>query len=265
MIEITMLLENTAARGDMAAEHGLSLHIKAGGRSILFDMGQTGAFADNAKTLGVDLAAVDTAILSHGHYDHGGGLARFLEINDHAPVYVSRHAFGGYYSGGGAKYIGLDPALRESGRLVLTGDVQAIGGGMTLLSCNDRPAAYPMSGRGLTALREGEHAPDDFKHEQYLVMEDGARRVVISGCSHKGVLNIVRWLEPDVLIGGFHYKGLDMQGADGAMVDKAAQQLLASGADFYTCHCTGEEAFVRMKAAMGDRLTYLSGGMRIAL
>ena len=82
-MKVTVLIENTACREDLAAEHGLSLLIETSTSTILFDAGQTGAFADNAKKLGIDLNTVDFCILSHGHYDHGGGLKRFLEENDH--------------------------------------------------------------------------------------------------------------------------------------------------------------------------------------
>ena len=109
-MKLITLMENTTTRDDLVCEHGLSLYIEAGDLRILFGAGQSAAFADNAEKLGVDLSAVDLCILSHGHYDHGGGIARFLEVNDHAPVYVSRHAFGDFYNAEG-KYIGLDSAL----------------------------------------------------------------------------------------------------------------------------------------------------------
>ena len=78
-------MENTTTREDLACEHGLSLYIEANGKRILFDTGASAAFADNAEKLGIDLNQVDLCILSHGHYDHGGGIKRFLEVNDHAP------------------------------------------------------------------------------------------------------------------------------------------------------------------------------------
>ena len=87
-MKLTVLMENTTCREDLVCEHGLSLYIEANGQRILFDAGQTGAFADNAEKMGVDLTKIDLCILSHGHYDHGGGLKRFLEINDHAKVYI---------------------------------------------------------------------------------------------------------------------------------------------------------------------------------
>ena len=73
-MKVTSLVENTSRRG-LPVEHGLSLHIQLDdGRQVLFDMGQRRLFADNAERLGIRLADVDAAIVSHGHYDHGGGL-----------------------------------------------------------------------------------------------------------------------------------------------------------------------------------------------
>lgn len=95
-----------------AFEHGLSLYLEGKGHRILFDTGQSENFAVNAKRLGVDLAAVDLAILSHGHYDHGGGLKRFLELNQKAPVYLSVYAFEPHFNG--VKDIGIDPKLRRA-------------------------------------------------------------------------------------------------------------------------------------------------------
>ena len=112
-MKITALLENTANRSDMKTEHGLSLYIETENKCILFDMGQTTMFTENAKTLGIDLQKVDLAILSHGHYDHGGGLAEFLKIHSHAPILIHRDAFLPHYNGT-EKYIGLDASLSQN-------------------------------------------------------------------------------------------------------------------------------------------------------
>ena len=126
-MRIRVLMENTAQDG-LACEHGLSLYIETCGKRTLFDAGQSAAFADNAAAMGVDLSAVDFAILSHGHYDHSDGFMRFLEINDHAPVYVHRRAFEPHYHGS-ERYIGVDPALLSSSRIVLVDDELDLGGG----------------------------------------------------------------------------------------------------------------------------------------
>lgn len=254
-MKIVCLMENTT-HCDLTAKHGLSLYLETGGRKILFDMGPDGSFADNAEKLGVDLTRVDLAVLSHGHYDHGGGLQRFLELNDHAPVYVHAKAFGTFRNRSG-KYIGLDPALQGNPRLVSVDQDTEIGEGMVLTSCDERTRPYPANAYGLTCEEEGkEPLPDRFLHEQYLVVTEKEKRIVLSGCSHKGILNIVSWLRPDVLIGGFHLKDESFP----EILDQTAKQLLASGALFYTCHCTGQPQYERLKALMGEKLHYLSCG-----
>ena len=115
-MKITALTENTSKTG-LPYEHGLSLYIETEKHNILFDTGQTELFAQNAGALGIDLGKVDIAVLSHGHYDHGGGLKSFLELNKTAPVYMSKFAFEPHYNGT-QKYIGLDLSLRDSGRII---------------------------------------------------------------------------------------------------------------------------------------------------
>lgn len=259
-MKITVLIENTTSRPDLACEHGLSLYIEACGKKLLFDAGQTGAFADNAKTLGIALSDVDFAVLSHGHYDHGGGLLRFLECNETAPVYLRREAFGPHYNGTD-KYIGLDPALRCCGRLIFAEDVQPLGEGITLLSCRGRDFYHPLNSFGLKYKGEEGFLPDDFRHEQYLLLEENGKRVCISGCSHKGILNIVRWFRPDVLVGGFHFVKL----TDPAALTDAARELLAGSTTYYTGHCTGGEQAAFLKIRMGSRLEILSSGAAVEL
>ena len=112
-MRITALLENTSACG-LPVEHGLSLFVEMeNGCRFMFDMGQTGLFARNAETLGIDLNIADFAVLSHGHYDHGGGLATFLRLNDHAPVYMSRHAFEPHFNGT-EKYLALGDKIADA-------------------------------------------------------------------------------------------------------------------------------------------------------
>ena len=83
-MRIVTLMEDTACAPEFAYEHGLSFYIEANSQKLLFDMGQTDLFLRNAQALGVPLDKVDAAFVSHGHYDHGGGLAAFLKVNDHA-------------------------------------------------------------------------------------------------------------------------------------------------------------------------------------
>ena len=261
-MQIRVLMENSAASEALIAEHGLSLYIEANGQRILFDAGQTDAFAENAQKLGVDLSRVDLCVLSHGHYDHSGGLERFLELNDHAPIYMHEHATLPHYNGT-EKYIGISPALIGHRRIILTGDALDLGSGLRLCTCNDLASGCPASARGMTVKLGDAFLQDSFDHEQYLIIEEGGRRIVISGCSHKGILNIVKWLEPDVLVGGFHFVKLDPLGADRDFLEDAARQLLERDCVYYTGHCTGEAALSFLKERMGDRLHAIPTGSEI--
>lgn len=258
-MKILSLVENTSARADVGAEHGLSLYIEANGYRMLFDMGQSDLFARNARMLGVDLSRVDLAILSHGHYDHGGGLSHFLTLNQNAPVYVHQKAFGGYYHGN-ERYIGIDPALRKSPRLRLGEGERVIGHGLTLFDCNELPRPGSLGSFGLCECVGGEYIPDRFLHEQYLLIEEEGKRVLISGCSHKGIADIVSWFEPDVLVGGFHLSKLENE----PVLEGIAKQLNRHPTRYVTCHCTGALQFEFLKAHM-KTLSYLSAGACLEL
>ena len=258
-MKITSLLENTTDRDDMKIEHGLSLYIETEQHNILFDMGQTELFYENAKTLGIELKAVDIAVLSHGHYDHGGGLRKFLEINDRAPIYIHKDAFLPHYNGT-EKYIGLDAGLKDHPRIVWTADEYRIDELLTLFSCTNRERRHKILPTGLTEKTETGFVPDDFRHEQYLLITENGKRVLLSGCSHKGILDITRWFSLDALVGGFHYSKLAL---DDVLVN-AAKELASLETAFYTCHCTGREQFEHMQPHLPS-LQYLSCGQSIVI
>lgn len=263
-MKIYSLMENTPYQPGFASEHGLSLYIETDQHKILFDFGQSGNFADNAARLGIDLCNVDIAILSHGHYDHGGGISRFLEMNSHAPIYLSRHAFGGHFHGL-EKYIGLDQKLADNDRLIFTEDYLKIDDELELCSCNDQKANHPVDSAGLTCRQNDSFVAESFLHEQYLTIHDGNRTVLISGCSHKGILNIMEWLHPDVLVGGFHFMKQEIPENGNPILDEAATILSGYDTTYYTCHCTGREQFKYLKEKMETRLHYLASGQVITI
>ena len=257
-MKLWTLMENTTCNADLICEHGLSLYIEANGQRILFDAGQTGAFADNAEKMGVDLSQVDVCILSHGHYDHGGGIKCFLEVNAHAKIYVSRHAFGDYYNAE-EKFIGLDWELLSEERIVFVGDNHTLSDTLSLHGCEKFPQPYFTDPYGMQVKRKDQLEVDDFRHEMYLLIREGERRIIVSGCSHKGVLNIKTWFAPDVFIGGFHLMKLDPE-KEATRLKFTAMELLKKETVYYTGHCTGDQQYDALKAHMGERLQRLSTG-----
>ena len=258
-MQITCLIENTSTFPHLSAEHGLSLYIEANGKKILFDMGQTDKYIKNAKKMGIDLSAVDSAILSHGHYDHGGGMSAFMELNTKAKIYLTPSAFLPHYNGEG-KYIGLDQELKNNERYIFTDDLYRLSHGITLYSCNQNTREYGISTSGMTEERDGIRCPDEFLHEQYLLIEDEGKKVLISGCSHKGILDIVNWFQPDVLVGGFHFSKLPLD----EKLTEYAKHLNRYNTNYFTCHCTGTEQYNFMKPHIRS-LDYLSTGNKITV
>lgn len=258
-MEITVLAENTCKNGCFGTEHGLSLLIRTEQHTVLFDMGQTDLFLKNAKKMGIDLALVDFAVLSHGHYDHGGGLKEFLKINQKAVVYANVNVFGAYYNAKDS-YIGLDIALKNNPRIIRISDSCEIVKGIAIYSCKEKPEKHVFDSFGLKKTEGLQLVEDDFCHEQYLCIKEQGKTFVFSGCAHKGILNIMDWFNPDVFIGGFHFSKI----TDKTLLDRYASSLNQYTADYYTCHCTGEEQFMYMQRKMKN-LFYLSCGETIIL
>lgn len=255
-MKISVLVENTASSDKLVAEHGLSLLLETQSARILFDAGASSVFASNAATMGIDLATVDFAVLSHGHYDHGGGLPRFLELNDHAPIWVNPHAFDAHFNATG-KDIGLPPELKSSRRICTpTAAVQELAPGITLHQATCLPCCYPAAGVGMSAIIDGQRVADDFRHEQYLLIEEHGKRILISGCSHRGILNIVNHFKPDVLIGGFH-----LMRSNAETCTQTGKLLASFPTSYYTGHCTGDTATEILKKRMGRQLDTISSGL----
>lgn len=120
LVKIITLMENTQGEEGCAFEHGLSLYIETEKHKILADTGATGAFAENAEKLGVDLSSVDMVVLSHGHYDHSGGILTFTEKNRHARIYMQQKATGDFYHG--ERYIGIDRRIPDLPQVEMSGE-----------------------------------------------------------------------------------------------------------------------------------------------
>ena len=275
MVSITALSENTSSREELGCEHGLSLYIETPKDKLLFDMGASGLFLKNAEKLGVNIAGVEAAFLSHGHYDHGGGLPFFLEANQKAPVYVSEYAFEEHFgaqSDGSAKYIGLPKELVSSPRIVkLKGDAQ-INEDLSVLSGASGKDLFSGANALILMMENGKLVPDDFRHEQSLVIKDGDNYILIAGCAHSGIVNILRRFEekygrvPDYVVGGFHLSSPATGGSEPPeLLDAVAERLLSKPCRYATCHCTGQKSYAYLKELMGDKLRYLAAGDTIRI
>lgn len=259
-MRFTVLCENTSNRPGIAAEHGFSLLIESDYTKVLFDLGQTDVFAANASATNITLSDVDYAILSHGHYDHSGGIKTFLEINKTAPVYVPQLTFGDYYNADD-KFIGVDRQLKCHPRIRFCSNFTPLSHGFSLFTCNDLERPFPVSAFGLTESCCNGKMDDRFLHEQYLLIHHKGKRILISGCSHKGIENIVSWFRPDIFIGGFHMMKVDVHHTEGKQyLEHLAANLLKYDTIYYTAHCTGTEQYAFLKEKMHDRLHYLSCG-----
>lgn len=267
-MKVTSIIENTSQTG-LPVEHGLSLYIeKNDGQKVLFDMGQSALFARNAETLRLSIADVDKAIISHGHYDHGGGLRTFLAENHKAKVYIHRDAFLPHYSlrETGLRYIGLDDSLKEEARLVFCDDQKQIDEGMLLFANVQGDCCIPTGNRLLFGPTASVH--DTFGHEQSLVMEEGGKVVLFAGCAHGGIVNILRKAQeltgkvPTHVFAGMHLVKSGLSEAEESAFIKALAEELKRYKDtrFFTMHCTGEEQFAKLKSMMGQQIEYLSCG-----
>lgn len=273
-MRVISLIENTGKRRDLQTEHGLSLYIETEQHRILFDTGATDRFLENAEKLNVDIAAVDTLVLSHGHYDHTGGIAGFLKRNRQAKIYIRENAFAPFYhcSLDEIRYIGISGIEKDHPRLTLTCGNVTIDSELTLFTNVRGRRCYPETNLKLKYFDGRRYIQDDFRHEQNLAITERGTRVVISGCSHNGIVNILDTYDtlfhqmPDVAIGGFHTAGKgEFDPSSTAQLCEMAQALQETGTVFYTCHCTGQEPYEILKGKLKDHIHYLATGDEITL
>ena len=136
-------------------------------------MGPNALFLENAEALGVDIADIDIAVISHGHVDHCGGLKYFLEKNQKAKIYIRPQAAEKHYVKvfGIPFYAGIDRSLLSSERLVFTGDTHTIDHELMLFSGVTGQFPLPKSDGNLFVKRNGKIIADDFCHEQNLIID----------------------------------------------------------------------------------------------
>jgi len=216
-IRITVLVENSVHRQGLVAEHGLSFHVQSGEHSLLFDTGQTGLAVINSETLRLPLDRVEAIVLSHGHYDHTGGVSAILDVVPAARVYLHPAAFENKFnrSSDRSREIGMSDCVamairRRAGGLVETAGRTGITDGVFVTGEIPRANTFEDTGGAFFLDAEGTR-PDPLTDDQALVVDLGRSVILLLGCAHAGVVNTldhVRHLTAgkpvSAVIGGLH-------------------------------------------------------------
>ncbi len=263
-VKIAILTENTVNARGLLAEHGLSVLVEAKGRRLLFDAGQSGVYRHNAGRMGISLEELDGIVLSHGHYDHTGGLEEYA--GEKPPVvYMRRTALEKKLCTGRDK-----TAFREIGipwrerkmpfAFHFTKEKEEIFPDIYVLG--EIPAVVPQEKQpGLFYVQRGERIlPDPMADEQLLVIRTDEGLAVFAGCAHVGILNCLERVKGAFPGERFRFllAGMHLRGCGNRRIEDTVQGLRGYGfAHIIPLHCTGTEAIARMREAFGK--TCLAG------
>lgn len=278
-MEIICLLENNTTDPQLAPDHGLSFFIRTRDRSILFDMGQDRKFADNAKHLGVDLTQADLSILSHGHYDHAGGLPLFQTLNSTAETIMTRKAFEGRYYARylkyDPKYIGMDTDAVDQSRCRFIDSDLALSKDLAIITDFSKKGFIPENNAGLfRQTDDGKLVDDEFTHELALLIVEDDTSVLFTGCAHSGMGNMINTVltrtgrnHIDHVIGGFHlYNRVTRVTEAESRLDILVNELSShAGTTYYTGHCTGPDAPAYMSQKMERPIHVFATGTRLEI
>lgn len=268
---VKILIDNISNDPALTAEWGLSLYIEHQGRKYLLDAGASDAFARNAEAMGVDLAQVDCAVLSHAHYDHADGMDAFFAQNDHAPLYLRAKAAETCYGSddeGVLKYIGIKKGLlaQYADRIRYVEGKAELAPGVYLLGHTTRGLDEQSQLQKMFLKIGDQYMYDDFRHEQSLIFDTDQGLIIFNSCCHGGADLIIQEAvkafpgrKVHAIIGGFH-----LFAASASLVEYFAKRLGDTGVErILTGHCTGQAAFDIIHKALGDRVQQMETGLTV--
>jgi 7,8-dihydropterin-6-yl-methyl-4-(beta-D-ribofuranosyl)aminobenzene 5'-phosphate synthase len=269
-IDITILVDNQAGPG-LTTEHGFSLWIEADDRHILFDTGQGPALPANARSLGVDLRKTDALVLSHGHYDHTGGIPHVLHVAPKAHVYCHPGVVQPRYSlrNGSPKPAHMPPEsmaaidkLSEK-NLHWISEAVMLSENIGLTGPIPRQTTFEDTGGAFFLDPEARHA-DPIADDLALWIKTDEGLVVCVGCCHAGIINTLTHIRHlsgvariRAVIGGLHLLNADARRLNHTL---AAMKTIPIET-VIPCHCTGDRALDELEAAMGAKILRSGSGM----
>lgn len=276
---IGTLVEDTIEKEFLSNDHGLSLYIKYNNKNILFDAGPSDILIENSLKMNLDLSEIDYLVISHGHFDHGGGIIPFLEKNKKAKVYIQKYCNKEFYFDNGKdsekEYIGLNPEIfdKYSDRIVYTENkTVSINENIFLVPNVKVTEKITKNNEAMLINDSKDFKRDDFEHEQAMVIKDENKCYLFSGCSHKGIINIVQSIKEefnidkiDFLIGGLHLveDPILRTSIESEDLDKVANCLQENVNTTFTCHCTGDSAYNYLKRTLQNKINYLRTGSEV--
>ena len=273
---ITTLVEDTTSGTELSGEHGLSFWIEYGNQRVIFDAGQTGLLIENARILGVDVGKTDAIVLSHGHYDHTGGLAAVLDIAPRAIVYAHPAAILPKCGRKGAetRAIGMSDSTREvvrahaqDERVVWTEEPAEVMTGLFVTGRIPRITDFEDAG-GAFYVDENCEEADILPDDQAMFFDTPRGLVVVLGCSHAGVVNTLDYIVKlsggkhiDSVVGGMHLLSACQDRVERTVnaFRKHNVQNIGFG------HCTGANAAQEIRSAFPGRCFTCSTGSRVRL